>query len=76
VRRFKKVENVFHSEVVRKTVEKVSTRIGAPCQCVFLVKNYSNETDLDSSTSILTLLALRQVLYFSEDYMENLKANT
>ncbi|KAH3817364.1 hypothetical protein DPMN_118897 [Dreissena polymorpha] len=40
---------------------------------VLTVKNYENEIELDDNISILALLALRQILYFSEDYIKVLQ---
>lgn len=65
--------NVFSSEKVDQTVEKVSTLFGISRNNILPVRNYQSEFELENSTSILALLALRQALYFTEDYMENLK---
>ncbi|KAH3776047.1 hypothetical protein DPMN_177460 [Dreissena polymorpha] len=37
------------------------------------VQNYVSEMELDVDTSILALLALRQILNLTEDYMEGLQ---
>ncbi|KAH3798707.1 hypothetical protein DPMN_152309 [Dreissena polymorpha] len=44
---------------------------GFPKNHVFPVKNYENEIMLEDGVNILALLALRQILLFAEDYMDN-----
>ena len=39
-----------------------STEVGLPRGHVFPVKNYENETDLDTNINILVLRALKQLL--------------
>ena len=44
-----------------------------PRNSVFPVKNYEHEIDGDRNVDILALVALRQLLYFAMDYLENQK---
>ncbi|KAH3798645.1 interferon-induced protein 44-like [Dreissena polymorpha] len=66
-----KLEKVFSSSVIEKTVQEVSSMLGFPKNHVFPVKNYEDEMMLDDGVNILALMALQQILYFSEDYIEN-----
>ncbi|XP_053391224.1 interferon-induced protein 44-like [Mercenaria mercenaria] len=68
----KNVSQVFKSETVEEHVEKASQLLGLPRGNVLPVKNYENEMQLEENISILALLSLRQILYFAEDYMENM----
>ncbi|XP_053376755.1 interferon-induced protein 44-like [Mercenaria mercenaria] len=68
----KNVSQVFKSETVEEHVEKASQLLGLPRGNVLPVKNYENEMQLEDNISILALLSLRQILYFAEDYMENM----
>ncbi|XP_045161383.1 interferon-induced protein 44-like [Mercenaria mercenaria] len=68
----KSVSQVFKSETVEEHVEKASQLLGLPRGNVLPVKNYENEMQLEENISILALLSLRQILYFAEDYMENM----
>ncbi|KAH3818474.1 hypothetical protein DPMN_120195 [Dreissena polymorpha] len=67
------VGNVFKSPSIQEVVEKVSTMFGLQFNNIFPVKNYVSEMELDVDTSILALLALRQILYLTEDYIEGLQ---
>ncbi|KAH3823361.1 hypothetical protein DPMN_125160 [Dreissena polymorpha] len=71
-----KISNVFTSKKIESSVDKVSGLLGLPRNNIFPVKNYENEMELDDNISILALLALRQLLHFAEDYIENLQVKT
>ncbi|KAH3715463.1 interferon-induced protein 44-like [Dreissena polymorpha] len=68
-----KTSNVFTSKKIEAAVDKVSGLLGLPRNNILPVKNYENEMQLDDNISILSLLALRQLLHFAEDYIENLQ---
>ncbi|KAL3872713.1 hypothetical protein ACJMK2_035919 [Sinanodonta woodiana] len=65
------VSKVFRSNKVKYVVDKVSQTLGIPRSNIFPIKNYENETELDQNINILALQALRQVLGFADDYLEN-----
>lgn len=67
----KDVEEVFYSESVKSSVDKVADVIAIPRSHVFPIKNYEKEGSLQTSISILALKALKQALLFSEDFLEN-----
>lgn len=67
--------NVFTNEEVKKVVENVSDLLGLQKNTIFPVKNYESEIDLDDDVDILALMALRQMHYLAEDYLENLLMN-
>ncbi|XP_052285298.1 interferon-induced protein 44-like [Dreissena polymorpha] len=67
------IKNLFTSKTLEDAVNKVSGLLGLPRNNILPVKNYENEMQLDDNISILTLLALRQLLHFAEDYIEHLK---
>ncbi|XP_053391220.1 interferon-induced protein 44-like isoform X2 [Mercenaria mercenaria] len=68
----KDVSLVFKSPEVEQHVEKASQLLGLPRANVLPVKNYENENELDDNISILALLALRQILYFAEDFLDHM----
>ena len=65
-------EKVFTDEGVKGVVEKVSSLLGLQKNAIFPVKNYESEIDLDVDVDILALMALRQMLFLSEDCVDNL----
>lgn len=67
----KDVEEVFYSETVKSSVDKVADVIAIPRSHVFPIKNYEKEGSLQTGISILAMRALKQALLFSEDFLEN-----
>ncbi|TNN24930.1 hypothetical protein EYF80_064942 [Liparis tanakae] len=48
-------------------MEQFSEDVGIPMNCIFPVKNYDSEIDLDDDTDSLILSALRNIINFAED---------
>ncbi|XP_052788184.1 interferon-induced protein 44-like [Mya arenaria] len=63
--------SVFTSGNVENKVRAASELFGLPRNHVLPVKNYEDEMLLEDGVNILALLALRQVLYFAEDFLES-----
>ncbi|WAR31590.1 IFI44-like protein, partial [Mya arenaria] len=67
------VSKSFVSTKIEEKVKKASKLLGLPENHVLPVKNYNREMMLDDDVNILALLALRQMAYFAEDYLENVQ---
>lgn len=64
--------HVFHSQRIQQIVRTVSSRLqGLPTNRIFPIKNYEWETELNMHVNSLALLALRQMLRFAQDYIED-----
>lgn len=61
----------FCSEAIRNLVDKFSDMFGVPRSHVLPVKNFEKEIDVRTDVSILALIALRQILRSSEDFLFN-----
>ncbi|KAL3875137.1 hypothetical protein ACJMK2_038065 [Sinanodonta woodiana] len=66
---------VFKSGLISDLVDKVSQVMGLPRGHVLPLKNYERELELDINVNILALLALRQILRCSQDFMFNFLDN-
>ncbi|KAK3577662.1 hypothetical protein CHS0354_000090 [Potamilus streckersoni] len=66
---------IFKTGLISDLVDKVSQVMGLPRGHVLPLKNYERELELDTSVSILSLLALRQILRFSRDFLFNFLDN-
>ncbi|WAQ94439.1 IF44L-like protein, partial [Mya arenaria] len=67
--------NTFFSPNVQEVIEKVADLLKFPRNSIWPVKNYEEEVESDESVNILALLAVRQIMYLAEDYLENMKVN-
>ncbi|XP_052802956.1 interferon-induced protein 44-like [Mya arenaria] len=67
------ISNTFLSPTVKEVVDKVSGLLNLPRNSIWPVKNYEEEVEIDEDINILAMLALRQILFLAEDYLENMK---
>lgn len=65
------VRTIYHSQACKQALEIAADVIGLPRGHVFPVKNYEQETQLQTNVSILALTAMRQTLVFADDYLED-----
>ena len=45
--------------------------LGIPLNCIFLVKNYNSEVDTSKDMNVQLMYALRQMIMFGEDFLNN-----
>ncbi|XP_069380579.1 interferon-induced protein 44-like isoform X3 [Paralichthys olivaceus] len=65
--------NIYKSRYLKEQVDKFHMRLGLPLNCIFLVKNYNEETELNEGMSAAIVCALRQMVLFGEDFLNNLE---
>ncbi|CAI5675142.1 unnamed protein product [Oreochromis niloticus] len=66
------IRNVYKSSHLKEQMEIVSASLGIPLYCIFPVKNYHSEIQTDDDVDTLILHALKQMIDFGEDYVNNL----
>ncbi|XP_052802957.1 interferon-induced protein 44-like isoform X1 [Mya arenaria] len=69
----KHISKTFESLTVKEVVDKVAVLLKLPRNSILPVKNYEEEMESDENINILALLAVRQIMFFAEDYLENRK---
>uniref|UniRef100_A0AAV2KK93 Interferon-induced protein 44-like n=1 Tax=Knipowitschia caucasica TaxID=637954 RepID=A0AAV2KK93_KNICA len=62
---------VYRSKFVQKQMQILSEALGVPLNCIFPVKNYHCEIDRDNDIEKLILMALKQMIDFGEDFVNN-----
>ncbi|XP_028249977.1 interferon-induced protein 44-like isoform X2 [Parambassis ranga] len=68
----KDLKNVYRSTYMQDKMKKFSSAIGIPLNCMFPVKNYSYETRLKDDVDTLIISALRPMIDFGDDFIENI----
>ncbi|XP_005457762.1 interferon-induced protein 44-like [Oreochromis niloticus] len=66
------IRNVYKSIWLKEQMETVSASLGIPLNCIFPVKNYHSEIKTNDDVDVLILAALKQMINFGEDYVNNL----
>ncbi|XP_055008370.1 interferon-induced protein 44-like isoform X2 [Boleophthalmus pectinirostris] len=65
------LRNVYRSKFVKNQIDKLSVSLGIPLNCIFPVKNYHKEICRDDDIEKLILMALKQMIDFGEDFVNN-----
>ncbi|PWA31162.1 hypothetical protein CCH79_00003001, partial [Gambusia affinis] len=68
----KDLRNVYKSKYLKKKMKDFSATVGIPMNCIFPVKNYSEEIDLNDDVDILILSALKIMINFGDDFIEKI----
>ncbi|KAF1377033.1 hypothetical protein PFLUV_G00217680 [Perca fluviatilis] len=61
------LQNVYKVNYLKEKMEQFSVNVGIPMNCIFPVKNYDREIDLNSDVDSLILSALKHIINFGED---------
>ncbi|XP_056245656.1 interferon-induced protein 44-like [Seriola aureovittata] len=65
----KDLKNVYKSKHIKKKMKDFSSSLGIPMNCIFPVKNYSEEISTDENINTLILSALRLIVDFGDDFI-------
>ncbi|XP_018544028.1 interferon-induced protein 44, partial [Lates calcarifer] len=68
----KDLKNVYKSKHLRKKMKDFSSAVGIPMNCICPVKNYSDELEIDDDVDSLILSALRLMIHFGDDFIEDM----
>ncbi|XP_078131478.1 interferon-induced protein 44-like [Sander vitreus] len=61
------IQNVYKVKYLKEKMELFSATVGIPMNCIFPVKNYESEIDLNSDVDALILSAMKHIINFGDD---------
>ncbi|KAG8011547.1 Interferon-induced protein 44, partial [Nibea albiflora] len=70
------VKNVYKSKLMKAKMEEFSAQVGIPMNCIFPVKNYYEENNVNSDINSLILDSLRGIIHSGDDYFEHQMTQT
>ncbi|XP_028250012.1 interferon-induced protein 44-like [Parambassis ranga] len=66
----KDLKNVYKSRHLQKKIKTFSSDVGIPMNCIYPVKNYSHEINLNDDVDTLILSALKNMINFGDDFVK------
>ncbi|XP_049926172.1 interferon-induced protein 44-like isoform X2 [Epinephelus moara] len=67
----KNVNNAYTSNYLKEQVDKFYMLLGIPQNCIFLVKNYDPDPNINADMNALIMNALRQMITFGDDFLSD-----
>ncbi|XP_017290844.1 interferon-induced protein 44 [Kryptolebias marmoratus] len=70
------VQNVYKLPSVKEKMRKFSVEVGIPMNCIFPVKNYHEEIDMDEDMNSLILSAMKNIIYSGDDFIKFIQSQS
>ncbi|XP_062391501.1 interferon-induced protein 44-like [Sardina pilchardus] len=67
----KDIRMIYNSNKIKEKMQQCSNSLGAAMNCIFPVKNYHEEIDLNEDVNALLLSALTHILDLTNDHVED-----
>ncbi|XP_074471670.1 interferon-induced protein 44-like [Sebastes fasciatus] len=64
------LKNVYKIKYLKGKMEQFSVDVGIPMNCIFPVKNYHKEIDLNSDIDSLILSSMKSIINFGDDFIK------
>ncbi|XP_066517478.1 interferon-induced protein 44-like [Hoplias malabaricus] len=65
------IKKIYTSRKIKEKMQECSNKLGVPMNCIFPVKNYSEEVNNDICLDVLILMAVTNIIMFANDYVED-----
>ncbi|KAM8725333.1 interferon-induced protein 44-like isoform 2-T2 [Acanthopagrus schlegelii] len=69
------LKNIYKAQSMKDQMERFSADVGIPMNCIFPVKNYHQEINIDNDIDVLILSALREIISYGDDFINLKKSN-
>ncbi|XP_035036408.2 LOW QUALITY PROTEIN: interferon-induced protein 44 [Hippoglossus stenolepis] len=69
----KDTSNIYKSKYLKEKVEGFHHLLGIPLNCIFLVKNYTEEIESNDKMNAAIVYALKHMLLYGEDFLNDLE---
>ncbi|XP_035036403.2 interferon-induced protein 44 isoform X2 [Hippoglossus stenolepis] len=69
----KDTSNIYKSKYLKEKVEGFHHLLGIPLNCIFLVKNYTEEIEPNDKMNAAIVCALKHMLLYGEDFLNDLE---
>ncbi|XP_059183527.1 interferon-induced protein 44-like [Centropristis striata] len=66
------IKDAYKSQYLKQQVDAFSLLLDIPQDCIFLVKNYGSDGNMNDDNDALILSPLRQMITFGEDFLNDL----
>ncbi|XP_075315890.1 interferon-induced protein 44-like [Odontesthes bonariensis] len=66
----KDLKDVYRSRYMKEKMQKFSVDVGIPMNCIFPVRNYSQEINMNNDINSLILDAMKDILQCADDFLE------
>ncbi|XP_076153670.1 interferon-induced protein 44-like isoform X2 [Alosa pseudoharengus] len=67
------IKLIYRSKAIYRKAQACSDALGVPMSCIFPVKNYHDEKQLNPDMDALLLFTLTHILNYANDFVENVK---
>ncbi|XP_062393655.1 interferon-induced protein 44-like isoform X2 [Sardina pilchardus] len=67
------IKLVYKSQTIYRKAQACSHALGVPMSCIFPVKNYHEEKELNPDMDAVLLFTLTQILDYANDFVKNIK---
>ncbi|KAM9703516.1 interferon-induced protein 44-like [Menidia menidia] len=69
----KDIKNVYKSRHLKEQMEQFNVDVGIPMNCIYPVKNYHEEINMDNNINSLIWSAMRAIINSGEDFLNHEK---
>ncbi|XP_072513961.1 interferon-induced protein 44-like [Salminus brasiliensis] len=64
------LKTIYRNKKIKDKMQECSYLLGVPMNCIFPVKNYSEEITNNTNMDFLILMAMTNIVNFAHDYVE------